>query len=86
MRIGWSERALGDLEELVERAPRAARHVYESVVWLVAQPFPRMYRRIEGRRNDHALVVSPYVVLYRVDGDTLTVLRILDGRRRPEPA
>jgi len=43
-----------------------------------------MYRRVRGRPRDHVLSVSPYVVLYRVDGDTLIVLRVLDGRRERE--
>jgi len=85
VRLSWSEHALGDLEGIAERAPRAARHVFDDVVWLVSNPFPGMYRRVQGRSKDHILVVSPYVVIYRVDGDNLTVLRVLDSRRHRTP-
>lgn len=82
MRLNWSERALADLEVIAGRAPRGAAHVYESVVWLSSQPFPGLFRRAQGRPHDHVQVINPYVVLYRIDGPTLTVLRVLDGRRQ----
>lgn len=52
-----------------------------EVEWLVASPFPGMFRRVTGRPRDHVLVVSPHIVIYRVDGDVLIVLRVIDGRR-----
>lgn len=81
MRLVWSERALGDLEGIAARAPRAAGHVFDNVAWLVASPLPGMFRRVEDSPVEHVLVVAPHVVVYRVDGDALTVLRVLDGRR-----
>ena len=81
MRLIWSEPALDDLEAIAARAPRAAAHVFESVVWLAEQIFPRAFRRVEGRPKDHVQVVAPYTVVYRIDGEDLTVLRIFDGRR-----
>lgn len=81
MRLTWDRPALDDLERVAERTPRGAADVHESVLRLLRSPFPGMFRRVHGRPRDHVLVVNPYAVLYRVDGDALIVLRVLDGRR-----
>jgi plasmid stabilization system protein ParE len=42
---------------------------------------------IHPRKLDHFCKVSrkfPYVIYYSIEGDDLTVLRILDGRRDPD--
>ncbi len=45
-----------------------------------------MYRRVElGRLDEHVLSVPPHAVFYAVKGDELTVLTIIDSRRRREP-
>ena len=84
MRLRWDDRALDELRAARDRAPRQAQAVVTEVEWLAASPFPGMFRRVGGRTRDHVLVVAPYVVLYRVDGDALIVLRVLDGRRERE--
>jgi plasmid stabilization system protein ParE len=81
VRLAWDERALDDIEHVAERAARGAADVHESILRLLRSPFPGMFRRVQGRPRDHVLVVNPYVVLYRVEGDSLIVLRVLDGRR-----
>lgn len=86
MRLMWADRALSDLHAVHDRAPRQAQAVVTEVEWLVASPFPGMFRRITGRPRDHVLVVSPHIVIYRVDGDTLVLLRVIDGRRYIDPA
>ncbi len=85
MRLMWADRALSELQTIHERAPRQAEAVVTEVEWLVASPFPAMYRRVTGRPRDHVLVVSPHVVIYRVDEDALIVLRVIDGRRHLDP-
>jgi len=44
-----------------------------------------MYRHVEGRPNEHVLPVPPHAVFYAIEGNNLTVLRIVDGRRRKQP-
>jgi len=85
VRLVWSEAALADLEGIVARAPRAAGHLYEAVGWLQSQPFPGMFRRLRDRPNEHVLPLPPRAIFYVVEGDTITVLRIVDGRQRREP-
>jgi plasmid stabilization system protein ParE len=82
LRLVWTDEALADLENIAERAPRAAEHVLDAVEWLVEIPFPGMFRRLTERPEEHVLTVPPYVVFYRVAGDELEVLTIEDGRRR----
>ena len=85
MRLVWSAAAVADLEAISDRASRAAGRLYEAVGWLVDSPFPGMYRHVEGRPNEHVLPVPPHAVFYAIEGDNLTVLRIVDGRRRKQP-
>jgi hypothetical protein len=40
-----------------------------------------MYREIRGHRGERVLPGDPYVVIYKVDGDTLMVRSIQDGRQ-----
>jgi len=74
-----------DLEEIAERAPRAAGRIHEAVGWLERQQFPLMFRRLSERPNEHVLVVRPHAVFYVSERDTLTILRVVDSRRRVEP-
>jgi hypothetical protein len=42
-----------------------------------------MHRRIRGGRPDeHLLTITPHVVLYSVGNGTLTIIAVVDGRRR----
>jgi plasmid stabilization system protein ParE len=85
VRVPWSEDALLDLEDIADRAPRAAHHVYDSVRWLAVQQFARLFRPVIGRPGEHVMSVPPYVVVYGVDGDAITVLTIKDGRQVQDP-
>jgi toxin ParE1/3/4 len=89
MRLEWSAYALADRSAIFDYIeadrPRAAAAVDERVreqVEVLAR-FPQNGRngRTEGTRE---LVISrtPYIVAYRVTGNTVRVLRVLHGSRR----
>ena len=84
MRVLWEDRALVDLEAIAERAPRSAAHLYEAVRWLSGLRFLGPFRRLATDRPEHVLLVPPYIVIYRIDGDELIVLALEDARRRRE--
>jgi hypothetical protein len=54
------------------------------VRWLSRQRFPAAFRRLAIDRPEHVLSVPPYIVIYRVDGDDLSVLALEDARQRRE--
>jgi toxin ParE1/3/4 len=89
MKLEWSIFAQTDREEIFDYiaadSPRAAVTVdkrIQSQVETLAR-FPRRGRpgRVEGTRE---LVVlrTPYIVAYRIIGDTVRILRVLHGARR----
>ena len=91
MRVLWLDRAKADLEEvfdfMFEDDPGAAWRVYDAVrdrVGLLAdQPSLGRPGRVAGTR-ELVLAGTPYVVAYRVDSrtDTVVILRVLHGARR----
>lgn len=85
MRLIWSDRSLDDLRDLHDRAPVQARRVQALTEGLRDLPFPGMYRRVVEEPGEHVLSVPPQAVFYAVEGDSMTVLRIVDSRRRQEP-
>ncbi len=86
MRLLWSDDALADLERVARRAPVQASRVVDAVDRLAGLPSPAMHRRIRnGGPDEHLLTVTPHVVLYSVGDDTITVIAVMDGRRRVEP-
>ena len=88
----WAEAAARDLEEIVafvaedsamnaERLVRALRAKAASL-----EKVPRRGRVVPelahfGMRSWRELVVRPYRILYRLSGDTVSVLAVFDGRR-----
>ena len=89
MHLEWSVFARADrkaiFDYIEEDNPRAAITVDERIrirVVGLAQ-FPEMGRpgRIEGTRE---LVISgtPYIAAYRIEGDTVRVLRVLHGAQQ----
>lgn len=47
------------------------------------QEFPRRYRvRRNFGRGVRVLVERPYLIIYRVETDTVNIMRVLHGRRR----
>ncbi len=89
MRLVWAEPALRDLTSArryiaLDNAP-AAEHQVQRILAAIAGlvRFPEIGR--PGRRaRTRELVVSrtPYIVAYRLQGDTIIILRVLHGRRR----
>jgi plasmid stabilization system protein ParE len=84
LRLRWTDHALADLEELVERAPGQAGTVYEAVNWLARQRFPNLGRHVP-EMDCRYWPVPPQGVFYSVEGGELQVLRIWDTRRRTTP-
>ena len=86
----WSPEAIEDLASLrayIEQddpgaAQRVALHILRNIETLLSQ-HPDMGRpgRVPGTRE---LVIprTPFIVPYRVHGDTIQVLRVLHGARR----
>jgi toxin ParE1/3/4 len=93
MRIVWTEPALRDLvfarDYVAHDDPLAAKNQAERVFGAVAGllRFPEIGR--PGRRaGTRELVISrtPYLMPYRLRGDTIEILRVLHGRQRwPDP-
>ena len=89
MRLEWSAYALADRTAIFDYieadSPRAAvaadARIREQVETLVLFPHSGRPGRIEGTRE---LVIgrSPYIVAYRIMGDTVRILRVLHGARR----
>lgn len=89
MRVRWLRRALRNLDEEAEYIarddPAAAARVVERIVTsvdrLAAHPAAGRPGRVPGTRE---LIVSgtPYLVPYRVRGETVEILRVFHGARR----
>lgn len=91
-RVQWAEVAVRDLEELVSYialdSEIDALRVLERIETRAAalQSSPARGRIVPelahfGLRTWRELIVRPYRLVYRLDGDTVTVLAVLDGRR-----
>lgn len=91
-RVQWAEVAVRDLEDLVtfiavDSVPDAEgvlQRIEKRVATLQSSPargrlVPELARF--GMRAWRELVVRPYRVVYRIEGDTVTVLAVFDGRR-----
>ncbi len=94
-RVLWAEAAVGDLEDLVSfvamdsegDADRLLRRLEARAATLESSPgrgrvVPELARF--GMRRWRELVVRPYRLVYRIEGDTVIVLAVFDGRRDPE--
>jgi addiction module RelE/StbE family toxin len=91
-RVVWAEAAARDLEELVAfvaqdsttSAERLLAKLRAKAASLESVPtrgriVPELSRF--GMRSWREIVVRPYRIVYRIAGDTVTVLALLDGRR-----
>ena len=89
MRLEWSTFAQADRDAIFDYieadSPQAAiavdDRIREQVETLARFPHSGRQGRIEGTRE---LVINrtPYIVAYRIAGDTVRVLRVLHGARR----
>jgi addiction module RelE/StbE family toxin len=89
VRVRWLRKALANLEAeadyIAQDNPAAANRIVQSVFHAVSllRKNPALGRsgRVAGTRE---LVVSgtPYIVPYRVRGDTVEILRVFHGARK----
>ena len=91
-RVVWAEAAARDLEEIVafvaEDSPTSAERLLGALRARAASlaTVPHRGRVVPelshfGMRSWRELVLRPYRILYRVSGDSVTVLAVFDGRR-----
>ena len=86
MKEAWTRLALLDLESHVDyvaqhhvtAAFEIEENIYDAVRGLLTYP---MMGRAGQRPGTRELVVagSSYFIVYRIDGDTITVLRVMHG-------
>ena len=89
MRVRWSASAITDLrvtwlyiaDESPSRATRMLSRIRQAALRL--EQFPQLGRPGE-QANARELVVarSSYIVVYRLDGDAIEILRVLHGAQR----
>ncbi len=89
MRLRWSKEAAGDLEHIAtyllmetpEHAPELVRAIYRAPSALLSFPLRGRLGKKDGTRE---LVLSPlpYIVVYRITGAAIHILRILHGAQR----
>jgi addiction module RelE/StbE family toxin len=89
VRVRWLRRALGNLDEEAEyiarddpdAAARIVDRIATSVERLATHPALGRTGRVPGTRE---LMLSgmPYVVAYRVRGETVEILRVFHGARK----
>ena len=87
MRLRWTEPATSDLTHICDyteehsggtTARRVALSIYEGVSALVKFPERGRTGRKSGTR-ELVLAGLPYLAVYRLQGDTVEILRILHG-------
>ncbi len=91
-RVHWAEVAVRDLEELVAylkihsavSAERVVDRLEQRAAKLETSPargrvVPELARF--GMHTWRELLIEPYRLIYRIEGDTVTVLALFDGRR-----
>ncbi|MGQ0558717.1 MAG: type II toxin-antitoxin system RelE/ParE family toxin [Sphingosinicella sp.] len=89
-RIVWAEEAVANLDAIVTYVsafnPVAASRLGESLIELADSlaEFPERGREVGAGRREMT-VVWPYVLRYRVERDTVYILRIRHGARDNEP-
>lgn len=86
MRVEWLDAALGDVEAITDyiardnltAAARGERRIREGVARLAELPGMGRPGRIGQTRE---LILRPYIVPYRVRGQVVEILAVIDGRR-----
>jgi toxin ParE1/3/4 len=89
MRIEWSIAAQDDLDRIQEYieqhsrqgAKRVWRRIYDRVTLQAEIPFAAPLHR-DGPARLLVITGTPYIVLYRVEGDVLKVEQVIHGARR----
>lgn len=91
----WAEVAIQDLERIVDfveqEAPLAAQRLFDDIAQraVTLETLPLRGRLVpELARleitNYRELVIPPYRLMYRVDGDRVSVVAVFDSRRNLE--
>ena len=90
MKLRWSSAAERDLEEactyIASDNPHAAIRVENRIVDAVngLLTHPRKGReRPNGRARELVIVGAPYIVIYRLRGETVEILRVWHTSREP---
>jgi len=89
MRIVWTKTVLSGIarayDYLFAFNPRAAMHVAETLRDEANSliNFPHRGRSVRGTGMRELVATYPYIIRYRVVGDTVTILRIRHTSRRP---
>ncbi len=91
--VVWSPNAIRDFDDILDYVVSArdadeAQRLYLKIVPRInsLSRFPRRARLVPelktvGVREYRELVVSPYRILFRIVGQTVAILGVLDGRR-----
>jgi toxin ParE1/3/4 len=89
MHIQWTQRArrqfLAIIDALLEENPSAAERAYDAITDSVSRlaTFPEMGRRGRVRGTRELVIPSqPYIVAYRIRGQTVHILAVLHGARK----
>lgn len=86
MNVAWAEAARRDLDQIVlhiaedniDAALRMQDRIEAAAARLAAMPLRARVGRVDGTR-ELMISRSPYVVVFRVVGDAVAILRILHG-------
>ena len=89
MQVRWLRRALRNLDEEAqniarddpEAAARIVEHIATSVDRLATYPALGRSGRVPGTR-ELVVSVTPYLIPYRVRGETVEILRVFHGARK----
>ena len=89
MSIQWTQRArrqfLSIIDSALEDNPSAAERVYDAIMHSISRlvTFPEMGRRgrVPGTR-ELVITSQPYIVAYRIRGQTIDILAILHGAQK----
>ena len=89
MPIQWTQRArrqfLAIIDSVLEDNPSAAERVYDAIMDSVSRlvTFPEMGRRgrVPGTR-ELVIASQPYIVAYRIRGQTIHILAVLHGAQK----
>lgn len=91
LRVVWRESALDDLDQIVvyiaqrdfDAAVRLQNLIESSAERLAEHPY--MYRPVREIGTREAVVHPNYILVYRVDADTVEVVNVLHTRREYPP-
>ena len=85
----WTDPALDNLQVIADYIepfnPQAARKVADELVAAgnSLMTFPHRGRRVPGTNMRELVTSYPYILRYRIDGNTVVILRIRHTSRRP---